>query len=76
MIFGTVKLVYRLITLIVVAYVFFGVPLGERTLFQHMRRIVATEEAQDLGREIRDVGSKVGDRLDDEIQVETATLAE
>jgi hypothetical protein len=76
MIFGTVKLVYRLVTFVVVAYFFFGVPLGERTLYQHMRRIVATEEAQDLGKEIREVGAQVGDRLDDEIEVETANLAE
>jgi hypothetical protein len=68
MIFGTLKLVYRLITLVLVGYVFFGVPLGERTLYQHMRRIAATDEAKDLGKEIREAGSKVGDQLEEEVQ--------
>ena len=44
-------------------YVFFLVPLGERTLYQHVRRIAATEEAEDLGREL----GEAGERLTDEI---------
>lgn len=40
-----------LIGLAVVAYVWFFVPLGQRTLHEHALRIAATEPAQELGAE-------------------------
>ena len=70
MIFGTLKLVYRLFVVGVVAYFVFGVPLGERTLYEHFRRIASTEEAKDLGSEIKQAGAKVGERIEDEVQIE------
>lgn len=36
-----------------VAYVTFFVPLGEKTLYQHLAGISATPEAQELGDEVR-----------------------
>ncbi len=35
----------------VLAYAFFFVPLGRRTVFEHTMRILATEPAQELGDE-------------------------
>jgi hypothetical protein len=40
-----------LIGLLVLTYAFFLVPLGQRTTYEHACRILATEPAQELGRE-------------------------
>ncbi len=55
--------IWSLIVLCVVGYFVFFVPLGERTLFGHVRRIVATDEAQELGREVGEAGRRLGDEL-------------
>ena len=48
----------------VVLYVTFFVPLGSRTLAEHIARISATEEAQDLGTDVR----RASDRLEHEVR--------
>ena len=56
------ELAKRLINLIVVvlaAITFFLVPLGSKTLFQHMRAIFATPAADELGRELKKTGEGV-----------------
>lgn len=63
MIRGAVKLLVTLTGLVAIAYVVFLVPLGERTLFEHVRRIAGTEEAQDLGRDLGAAGERVGDEV-------------
>ncbi|NLY93055.1 MAG: hypothetical protein GXY23_03410 [Myxococcales bacterium] len=68
MIFGTIKLAYRLVTLTILLYVFFGVPIGERTLFQHVVRIASTDEAKELGRELREAGAKAGAKVGEQIE--------
>jgi hypothetical protein len=60
--------VWTLIVLCVVGWFVFFVPLGERTLFQHLRRIAGTEEAQELGRAAVDASRKLGEDLEREIQ--------
>ncbi|MGF1466380.1 MAG: hypothetical protein ACFCGT_09610 [Sandaracinaceae bacterium] len=55
-----------LVGLTVVLYVYFLVPIGERTLFQHTLRIAATEPAKELGRELGDVGARLKDRAVEE----------
>ncbi|MEZ4254439.1 MAG: hypothetical protein R3A78_01795 [Polyangiales bacterium] len=58
------KLVSFAITLVglaAFAYVYFCVPLGELTLHEHTRRIIATEAAQDLGREAKEAAARVKD---------------
>ncbi|MDH5493360.1 MAG: hypothetical protein OEY14_15505 [Myxococcales bacterium] len=41
-------------------YVAFFVPLGERTIAEHLRRVASTEEAQELGRELGEAGERLG----------------
>lgn len=59
------KLIRAVITLVglgVILYGIFFVPLGERTMYEHLSRVAETDEAQDLGREI----GEAGDRIEDE----------
>jgi hypothetical protein len=56
------ELAKRLINLVVVvlaAITFFLVPLGSKTLYQHMRAIFATPAADELGRELKKTGEGV-----------------
>jgi hypothetical protein len=46
-----------------VAWIVFMVPFGRFTLFQHARRIMATDEAQELGSEV----GRARGRLTDEV---------
>ncbi|MBC7173935.1 MAG: hypothetical protein H5U40_15950 [Polyangiaceae bacterium] len=59
--------VWSLIVLGVVGYFFFFVPLGDRTTFQHLRRIVATDEAQELSHEVGEAGRRLGSELRDQL---------
>ncbi len=47
-----IKSLLALLGLAVLAYVALFVPLGERTFYQHVRRIWATDEAQELSRDL------------------------
>lgn len=47
-----VRLAAKLLMWAAALYVFFFVPLGERTLYQHLERIAATPAAQELGGEV------------------------
>lgn len=51
------------VLLAVTLYGVFFVPLGERTLWEHLSRIAATEEAQDLGREADQASERFGRAL-------------
>jgi len=50
-------------------YGIFFLPVGERTLYEHVARIAATDPAQELGSEVGGALSRAGDavrgRLDD-----------
>lgn len=48
-----------LIGLGTLVYVFFTVPIGSRTAYEHVRRIAATEPAQELGREVERTSQEV-----------------
>jgi HAMP domain-containing protein len=48
---AALRAMLSLIGLAVLAYVWFFVPLGTRTLHQHAMRIASTEPAQELGDE-------------------------
>ncbi len=54
-----VKRAVNLVVLALAAVTFFCVPLGSKTLFRHLCAIFATQEAAELGREIRDKGDEV-----------------
>jgi len=49
----------KLLGLSVVLYVTFFVPIGELTLWEHLRRIAGSDEAQDLTSELGDVVNRV-----------------
>jgi len=65
---GTVKLAISLIGLACFLFVFFLVPLGRRTLFEHVMRIAHTEEAQDLGREVGEASERIGEEIREQIR--------
>ncbi|MFK7985856.1 MAG: hypothetical protein AB8I08_07470 [Sandaracinaceae bacterium] len=55
-----------LIGLGVVLVVYFFVPVGRHTLFEHTLRIAATEPAQDLGEDLSETSVELGQRARDE----------
>jgi hypothetical protein len=56
------------IGLLVVLFVYFFVPVGRFTLFEHTRRIADTEPAQELGRELGEAGDSIRERAVDELE--------
>jgi len=55
-----------LVGLVVVLGVYFFVPVGRFTLFEHTLRIAATEPAQDLGEDVSDTARDLGERALDQ----------
>ncbi len=55
-----------LVGLVVVLSVYFFVPIGRYTLFEHTLRIAATEPAQELGDEVGTATRELGERAIDE----------
>lgn len=55
-----------LVGLVVVLTVYFFVPVGRFTLFEHTLRIAATEPAQELGEDLTETGNELGQRARDE----------
>lgn len=51
----------------VLLYIFFFVPLGELTAFQHARRIAGTEEARELGQEAGAAARRLEKHLQSEV---------
>ena len=68
MIKGAIKGVVYLTAFGVLAYLFFFVPLGQRTLWQHVSRIAATEEAQELGDEMEEATDRAETALREKIR--------
>lgn len=62
------KSALTLVGLAVVAYVFFFVPLGQRTMYQHGRRIAGTDEARELGREATEAADRLRDHVEEQIE--------
>lgn len=60
------------IGLAVVLTVYFFVPIGRRTLFEHTLRIAATEPAQELRDDLVDTGETLGTRAADEWEARRA----
>jgi hypothetical protein len=52
-----------LIGLGTLVYVFFMVPIGARTGYEHVRRIAATEPARELGRDVERTSHEVTDHV-------------
>lgn len=56
------------VTALALLYLFFFVPLGTRTLYEHARRVASTEEAQELGRDVSRASQQVLDRTREELE--------
>ena len=54
-----------------VCYLLFFVRLGSRTPFQHLMRITDTDEARELGREVRDETKRIRDEISHQIRTAT-----
>jgi len=57
---------FWLVGLVVVLGVYFFVPVGRFTLFEHTLRIAATEPAQDLGEDVSSTARDLGERAVDQ----------
>jgi len=61
------ELVKRVVNLVVVALAaitFFLVPIGEKTLFEHLRAIFSTPAADELGRDLQKTGQQVAHEVE------------
>ena len=71
MIRRSIRLVWTGAVLAFLAYVLFFVQLGERSAFQHMMRVVNTQEAQELGREVSVATERISKRIGDQVHEAT-----
>jgi len=67
-----VRGLWSLLVLGVLVYATFFVPLGQRTLYQHVTRIAGTDEARDLGREVGEATHRAGEAIAQQVRGEQA----
>ena len=53
------------------AYLLFFVQLGERTAFGHLMRVMKTDEARELGREVGKATGRLADEIGSQVQEAT-----
>lgn len=70
MIKNAIKGVVYLTAFGILGYLFLFVPLGERTTFEHVRRIAATDEALELGDEVGEATERAESALRDKLREE------
>ena len=72
MIRRSIRLVWTGAVLAFLAYVLFFVQLGERSAFGHLMRVINTDEAQELGREVgaatERIAKQIGEQVHDATQ--------
>lgn len=62
-----VKRAVNLVVVVLAAVTFFLVPLGSKTMFQHVCAIFSTKEAGELGRELEKTGKTVVHEVEKEV---------
>ena len=67
MIRRSIRLVWSGAVLAFVAYLLFFVQLGERSAFGHLMRVINTDEAQELGREVSAATERMAKRIGDQV---------
>jgi len=67
MIRRSIRLVWTGAVLAFVAYLLFFVQLGERSAFGHLMRVINTDEAQELGREVSAATERIAKRIGDQV---------
>ena len=63
MIQRSIRLMWRGAILAFLVYVLFFVQLGEHTPFGHLMRVIKTEEAQELGREVSAATQRIAEEI-------------
>ncbi|HET6415770.1 MAG TPA: hypothetical protein VFG22_05705 [Polyangiales bacterium] len=58
------------------AYVLFFVHLGERTTFEHLMRVINTEEAKELGRDLGAATARLSKQIGDQVHDATKPPAQ
>lgn len=76
MIRRSIRLVWMGAVLAFLAYVLFFVPLGERSAFQHLMRVINTEEAQELGREVGAATERIAKQIGEQVHDATKHVEE
>jgi hypothetical protein len=67
MIRRSIRLVWRGAILAFLVYVLFFVQLGERSAFEHLMRVINTEEAQELGRDLSAATDRITKQIGDQV---------
>ena len=67
MIRRTIRLMWRGAVLAFLVYVLFFVQLGERSAFSHLMRVIHTDEAQELGRDLSAATERITQQIGDQV---------
>lgn len=65
--FRLIRWLFSLVVSAIVIWFAVSVPLGDKTLWQHVRAIFGTKEAKDLARGVEEESKKVADKLRDRL---------
>lgn len=76
MIRRSIRLMWTGAVLAFLAYVLFFVQLGDRSAFGHIMRVVNTDEAQELGREVGAATQRIAKKIGDQVHDATEPPAE
>lgn len=76
MIRRSIRLVWTGAVLAFLAYVLFFVRLGERSAFGHLVRVINTDEAQELGREVSAATERIANQIGNEVHDATKPPAQ
>ena len=71
MIRRAIQFLWSCAVLAFLAYLLFFVQLGERTAFGHLMRVMKTEEARELGREVGKATGRLADEIGNQVQEAT-----
>ncbi|MGD8317292.1 MAG: hypothetical protein PVH76_06065 [Myxococcales bacterium] len=67
MIRRSIRLIWTGAVLAFLAYVLFFVRLGERSPFEHLVRVIHTDEAQELGREVSAATERIAKQIGNQV---------
>jgi len=76
MIRRSLRLVWTGAVLAFLMYMLFFVQLGERSAFQHLMRVIHTDEAQELGREVEAVTERITKKIGGQVHQATELPAQ
>lgn len=76
MIRRSIRLVWTGAVLAFLAYVLFFVRLGERSTFEHLVRVIHTDEAQELGREVSVATERIAKQIGNQVHDATKPPAQ